>query len=410
MAERQVFIIDIGASKVSAGLAICARGNRIFDIFTEFTKRRNVSSDTNLRYSSDLSDIISAMKSSLEKKSNVRLKNVCVNIDSQFVSCRLSRAQVALAQRSCRPILFSDVKRVKNQARYLGLKLDEEVLHEFPSSFIIDSDYSIPNPVGKLARKLEVNLFLVTSKTLEIDNLARMINGCGLKLKTVSFSGLAAASAILNSKKNMQNAVVVDIGAVTTKIVSFNCGLLCDIKVIPFAGNDITEAIAGSLKTTKALAEELKKRYGSVAPESLQSKEDIMVKTRNSYKTIKRSQISKAMAGKAEKLINSLKSYLDSLSLERPRIFVCGGTALLDGFLEALESRISSHVVLGRPNVDFLPFYRRNSFFKNPAQATMVGLLTLKSSILMPPSSRPKRGEFLTQAIQKARQVYCEYF
>ncbi|MBU2541010.1 MAG: rod shape-determining protein [Candidatus Omnitrophica bacterium] len=411
MGNSQIFVVDIGGSKVSAALAFCSRDNRIFEIFTESAKRRAVSRNST-EYMSDLSDIISNIKTSLERKTDTRLKDVFANIDSEFVSCRLSKAAMALTQGVAKTVSHSELKRVQSQARHLGLKLDEEILHEFPSRYIVDSNVAVGNPLGLAARKLEVDLFLIVAKAIGVDSMTKILSRSGLKLKSVSFSGIASAAAILKSREELQNAVVIDIGALNTKIAIFSDGILNDVKVIHFAGNNISEAISSSLNLSYALAEELKETYSSVAVDVALSDDDIMIKTKNSYKTIKRSKVSKAALPEVKRLISLIKDCLGQALSNEPRIFVCGGTALLDGLLEALEAELSVPVVLGRPNVDYFPAQKRNNFFKNPSQATMVGLiaLALKKADVIPASPKPKGKELFGQFLEKVKQAYTDYF
>lgn len=410
MGESQIFILDIGASKVSAALAISGKQNRIFDIFSEQIRRRL--SENHIQYTSDLSSIITSIKSSLEQKSGCKLREVFVNIDSEFVSCQMSRAAMALVERSLREVTFSDIKRIESQARSLGLKMDEEVLHQFPVKFTVDSSLTTLNPIGKLARKLEVDLFIISAKTLGVDNLVRIISQAGLKAKRITFSGLASAAAILKDPGNSSNAVAVDIGAANTKVVTFSSGAPKLINIIPFAGNNITFALANSMKLSVDLAEELKKSYASVTAENLESAKDIMVKTSNSYKSIRRCELCKSVLPSVEKLVFLIKDCLANCPEPVERVFVCGGTALLDGLLEFMESKIGCPVILGRPDSDHLPMHKRNNFFKSPAQATLLGMLVLalEAPLFTSESLKPKNRHMVNRVIKKARQVYYDYF
>jgi cell division protein FtsA len=410
MAERKIFVIDIGSSKVNAALAIVGKNNRIYDIASE-SIRRNICANNDIQYTSDLSDIINSIKQALEKKASVKLQQVFVNVGEQFVTGQFSRAAFALVERSTRRVSFFDVKRVESHARALGLKIDEELLHEFPVRFILDSTVSTTNPIGKLARTLEVELLLITSKTAGLDAISKIVNRAGLRLRRAFFSGLASTVALL--KDNMKRkAAVIDIGAANTKIVIINDGVLRQIKVIPFAGNNITDCLASTFKLNPNLAEDLKKTYGSIAAEQLESGEDIMVKMANSYRPIKRSAICKAMLPRVNKLIASIKDNLDFSSHPVDYIFVCGGTAMLDGFLEALEIRLTRPVILGSAYIEHLPTHKRNSFFKNPAQASLLGLLilALERSIFLPYSATAGNGKFLSRLVQKTREIYSDYF
>ena len=411
MGEKQIFAIDIGASKVSAALAIAGKFDRFSDVFTDSAKR-TLSASSHIQYTNDLSGIITRMKGNLEEKSSLKIREAFVNIDSEYINCQISRAAMALVERSLREVTFSDIKRIEGAARSLGLKMDEEVIHQFPLQFIVDSNLSTFNPIGKLARKLEVDLFLVSAKTLGIDNLAKIVSHAGLKAKRITFSGIASAAAILEKTGREKNVVVVDIGAATTKIVTFSGITPKLVNIIPFAGNNITLHLANTFKLPVDLAEELKKSYASVAVEAIDSDKDIMVKTANAYKPIKRCDLCKAVLLPAEKLIHLVKDSLNSCAEPIDKIYVCGGSALLDGFLEFMESKISPLVVLGQPNLEYFPSHKRTNFFKSPAQATLVGLLTLASNNTMftTDSLRPKSYHIVNRVVQKARKVYYDYF
>ncbi|MEW6009436.1 MAG: cell division FtsA domain-containing protein [Candidatus Omnitrophota bacterium] len=411
MNKGKLFVVDIGAGKITSSVAICAKGNKIIDIFSESTKRDAQPSAENF-YTSQLGDIITVHRASLEKKSNLNLQQVFVNIGSPFVSSQISRATVALAEKFGKRISLSDIKNVRNQARLLGLKIDEEIIHEFPIKFILDSKVETLNPIGKSARSLEVELLLVTSKTIGIERISNIIAATGMKLKKVFFSGLASAISILGPKTKINNVAVIDIGALTTKIVFFSQGMPSQIKIIPFAGNNITDGVSSSLKLVFDLAEELKINYGSVTSEQIESEEDILLKLPNAYKPIRRREVCLAMLPKVEKLIYAIKEVIDQNSKEVDSVFVCGGSALLDGFLESLENKISRPVIMGMPYIDFLPPHKRPNFLKSPAQVTLVGLLILAlgKDIFKPALEKPDKQMWLGRFFQKAKEVYSDYF
>ncbi len=411
MFKGKFFVVDIGASKISASLAICAKNNRILDIFNESAKR-DISSRPENFYTTQLSDIISSLRASLEKKANIKLQQVFVNIGSPFVASQISKATIALAEKFGRKISFPDINNVLHQARCLSLKIDEEVIHEFPIKFILDSNIQTLNPIGKVARSLEVELLLVSAKVTGIDCISKIVAATGLKLRKVFFSGLASAVSISGPKVKINNVAVIDVGALTTKLVFFFQGIPNQIKIIPFGGNNITEGISSSLKLVFELAEELKMNYGSITSEHLESEEDILLKLPTTYKPIRRREVCQAMLPSAERLIYSIKECLDQSPKAVDSVFVCGGSALLDGFLESLENKISRPVIMGLPYIDYLPINKRPNFLKSPAQVTLVGLLVLarERNILKPTLEPPDKQVRLSRFFQKAKEVYSDYF
>ena len=370
----------------------------------------------------ELVGAIDKLLQSLKAKSGINIKFVYASISGQDIIMRESRAVIPLAERGNKVITLSDILRANDQARILGSDLEEEIIHQMPMGYAVDSKSEILNPQGLYSHKLEVNLFLVCAKTSFIQTITRIINQAGYEIKDLFFSGLATCDAIFDSYSRSPVSgmqVVCDLGAGTTDLLVFNNGILKTIDILPLGGDDLTRHIADSLKIPLDLAEDIKRSYGQVGEYSqISGEKEILIKKESMYKPIQQRLIAEIITDKAQNLCRRLKEAVEkNVAGEKIYSFTAvGRTVLLEGFLETLESVLGVPVKLGRvlhPDFVSLPNNDRNlTGQKYLTYVTALGTISAAS-----------RGAFVQnlpvglssptithRLFRRVREIYQEYF
>lgn len=433
MVRNHICALDIGSSKIAATL-VELKGKRIANLSFAHAPSKGVKRGS-ITDAIDLVNCIGKVLRTLKSHAGIHIKSVYVNISGPDIMTKHSRAIIPLAERGNKVITPTDVQRVNEQARILGSGLEDEIIHQIPFGYTIDSSSNIFNPVGLYSHRLETDLFLVCAKVSAIQSLVRAVHQAGFEIKNLFFSGLAVSKAVLGGESAEGNTILCDIGSDITELLVFKDGGLRDIKILNLGGDDLTIALAQELKLPFDLAEDVKVTHASIGETA--SDKEILLKKNHTYKPIKQRAVSEIVTAKAGALCETLKDTLsEKVSFAQVNSFVVTGrTVLLEGFLEDLEHVLGIPVHLGRMNPsDYRPAsltpresqalaYRQDIHSLVRKDHSLVGLkyLTYITSLgiichvldneypLHPPFSEPARN-FLFKTAQRFKEVYQEYF
>ncbi|MCX5712337.1 MAG: hypothetical protein NTY47_04625, partial [Candidatus Omnitrophica bacterium] len=288
------------------------------------------------------------------KKSGIKIKYVYTNLSGSEVATKHSHAIMPLAERGNKVITLYDIQKVVEQARVLGSSLEEEIIHQMPASFSIDSKNSILNPVGLYSHRLEVDLYLIYGKLSAIQSLTRAVSQTGYEIKDLYFSGVATAACVFNKENRDGINVLCDIGSDITELVIFKDGLIKAAEILPIGGNFLTQQLADELKIPFELAEDLKKSHASIGDfGNIPEDKEILIKKNNVYKPIKQKLVAEIVTAKAKEVCEQIKVALErniSANDAVENFSCCGRIVFVEGFLETMENVLGVSVKLARIN------------------------------------------------------------
>lgn len=415
--NNYICALDIGSSKISAVVAVIKK-HQIVSLHCQTLPIRCMRRGS-IVDSIDLVDDIGTIIKNIRTQAGLSVKYVYTNISGGDILTKHSRAIIPLAERGNKVITPTDIKRVNEQARILGSSLDEEIVHQIPSSYSIDTKSNILNPLGLYSHKLEVDLYLVCGKLAAMQSLSRVVNQSGLDIKGLYFSGIATSDVVFGQPQLKGIHVLCDIGKDITELVFFHNGLLQDIKILPIGGDDFTVELSNKLNIPFELAEDVKRSHGFVGDtDSIKEEKEILVKEESAYKPIKQKYVVQIINSRSQTLSQAIKEAVECIvPLNQIDSFtVCGSTLLLDGFLELFERVVGIPVKLGRlTQPDIVPLASKSDSLSGQHYLTYVtalGIISLAlrqerpqliSEAIVPPN-------FLARTVNKVREVYQEYF
>ncbi|MFH1201353.1 MAG: cell division protein FtsA [Candidatus Omnitrophota bacterium] len=401
MRDKFICGLDLGTNKIAAALAKIDKTKRFSIIALEAQKIDPPGSDVS-------PGSIQNLLSSIKHKHNVEIEDLIVNLSGGFISSKYSRAAIPLSDRGARIINRRIVNRLSFQARNLCLDLEEGLLHEFPQEYIIDSKARLDNPLGRCARRLEVETLLISTQLKDMQNTTRLVSRAGYEIKDFVFSGLASGWAVCDKEDMVAGCAIIDIGAGLTEIAIFKDSILRAAHIISFGGNDLTNALVEALKIPFSVAEEIKTSYALVLPKDADEEKEIIIKKNSGFNSIKHSQVVKAIGPKIDNLAKNIKKKIASSSFRdklEKGVIITGGMSLLDGFLEMMELKLEMPVKLGIPkDVEVREF-------KAPVFSTSVGLVRYgRERYLERVSKLENAASWIDQIIAPLKFVYQEYF
>ncbi|GAH47999.1 unnamed protein product, partial [marine sediment metagenome] len=114
--------------------------------------------------------------------------------------------------------------------------------------------------------RLDVETHIITAAVTSVQNLVKCIRGIGIDVDDLVLEPLASSEAVLTEDEKEIGIILADIGGGTTDIAVFKDGSIWHTSILPVAGYQITRDVAIGLGLPFDVAEEMKKRYGSVMP------------------------------------------------------------------------------------------------------------------------------------------------
>src|SRR6185369_11548644 len=106
-----------------------------------------------------------------------------------------SQGMVAIKDKEVAQI---DIDRVIETAKAVQIPNDQQILHILNQEFIIDGQDDVREPLGMAGVRLEVKVHIVTGAVSAVENIAKCVRRCGLKVNDVMLQPLASALAVLN--------------------------------------------------------------------------------------------------------------------------------------------------------------------------------------------------------------------
>ncbi len=194
-----------------------------------------------------------------------RVESAYVGVTGRHVTSLNNRGVVAIT-RNDRLVRSDDLRRVLTCAQNVRVPSDRQLLHVIPRGYAVDGQAGVKNPVGMHGFRLDVETHIVTAAVTSVQNLVKCIRSIGIDIDDLVLEPLASSEAVLTEDEKQIGVILADIGGGTTDIAVFKDGSIWHTSILPVAGYQITRDVAIGLGLPFDVAEEMKKRYGSVMP------------------------------------------------------------------------------------------------------------------------------------------------
>jgi len=398
----QISVVDLGSSKVTC--VIATRGDddsalRVVGVASVESKGIRKSQIVDI---DDAIDAVTEAVESAERMAGLSIKEVTTSISGIHIESQNSKGLVAV-QNPDGEISQEDVSRVVEAAKAVPLPTAREILHVIPRFFLVDNQEGIKDPVGMSGVRLEAETHIVTSSSVNLKNLNKVMSEIGVDTTGVTFAGLASATSTLNDTEKELGVVMVDIGGGTTSLCVYLEGALSHSAVIPVGAKNITNDIAIGLRLSLDSAEIIKRNLapdGTIAkaldPKNLGSKKQLdeidlhKLGIKDAPRKISRKAVVEGIVRpRLNEIFELIKAELIKAGMggKTPAgLVVTGGGALTYGLGETARKVLNMQSRLAIPTgltglVDEI---------KTPEYATVAGLLLLSAR----QDSTPSRSNF----------------
>lgn len=378
MAEDIITGLDVGshAVRVAVGQLLAPNDQRarVHIIGAVEVPSSGISKGTVTNVEEAVSSISKALEQA-ERLTGLPIQRSWVGISGAHIHAQESKGVVGVARQDGE-ITESDVERAIEAARTVAMPTNYEILHVIPKSFTVDGQRGIKDPVGMNGIRLEVDAVIIQGLTSQIKTLTKCVYRTGLDIEDLVFSVLATAEAVLAPKQKELGVCVVNIGASTTGLVVFEEGDVLHTAVLPIGSDHITSDIAIGLRTSLDVAEQVKIRYGTVLPETVNKKEELNLADFGSPEPefVGRRFVADVIEARVSELYEKIDRELAAIGrsgLLPAGVVLTGGGCKLPGMLEAAKQQLrlpaSLGVALGATSVV--------DRVQDPSMSTAIGLV-----------------------------------
>lgn len=199
--------------------------------------------------------IASFEKISRKKIERARFSIAGIGLSSQYVKTRLER------NTSGTEFKERDVKELLRKAEQLFSDKypNKHILHAIPLHYTVDNTDIHGSPIGIIGRRLEARIHIVTVPEHHIDALLKVVEEQGIEIEEIIASPLADAEACLRYEQKKQGVILINVGAETTTLSTFEHGNLTSVKVMGIGSSDITNDLSLGLQIDMKEAEQIKR-------------------------------------------------------------------------------------------------------------------------------------------------------
>ena len=326
----------------------------------------------------DIGETTSSIQRSIEDAetmADVKIKKVYASISGKHINSINNSGTVSI-NRPSREVTLDDVRRVIETAQAVQIPPDVEMLHVIPRQYIVDGQEGITDPVGMTGTRLEVDVHIVTGSVTAIHNIRRCVENLGIEIEQIILQPLASSYAVLNTAERELGVALMDIGGGTTDVAIFRGGDIWFSKVLPIAGEHLTNDVTVGLKVPYEEAERVKIQEGTPVVDETSGEEHLEIcLISEERKSITRRMLAKIIEPRLEELFDITVEEIEDAGykdLIPAGIVLTGGTAMLRNLPEYVQSRYNIPV---RRSKTPQGIHGLRDIVESPIYATAIGLL-----------------------------------
>jgi cell division protein FtsA len=327
----------------------------------------------------DLRDAEDAIRHAVdlaERAAGVQLESVAVAVSAGRPGSECFTASVDVGGST---VGEGDIARILAAGSRHSAREGRVVLHSLPIGFAVDGVRGVREPRGMLARRLGMDMHVVTADLATPRNLMLAIERCHLSVEAMAVAPYLAGLSVLADDEADLGAAVVDMGAGTTTMAVFSGGALVHVDGFALGGGHVTLDLARGINARIADAERIKAFYGTVLTGGTDERDMITVPAvsddpREPPQVVSRATLVSIIRPRVEEILEMIRDRLAASPFAaEPRacVVLTGGASQLTGLPDLAARMLGRPVRVARPlGIAGLP-----EVAKAPSFAVATGLL-----------------------------------
>jgi cell division protein FtsA len=308
-----------------------------------------------------------------EQTSNFKVESAYVGVTGRHVTSSNNHGVVAIT-RNDRVVRKSDLTRVLTSAQNVKTPTDRRLLHVIPRRYSVDGQAGVDNPVGMIGLRLDVETHVITAAVTSIQNLVKCIRSMGIEIEDLILEPLASSEAVLSEDERQVGVIMADVGGGTTDVAVFRDGSIWHTSILPVAGYQLTRDVAIGLGLPFEIAEEMKKKYGSVMPVYETKKGDTAPTISKDGHGVSYQDLCEIIKARVEEILRLIVLEMPNSNYEElvpAGLVLTGGSSNLSGLAALGREVLNMPVRIGiPPSTSGI-----GDMLNDPAYATSVGLI-----------------------------------
>jgi len=344
--------LDLGTTKISAIIAEVNEKSEINVVGVGTTPSYGLRRGVVVNLDKTVQGIRQAVGEA-ELMAGVKVNNVVVGIAGDHIKSFNSRGVIAVS-RTEEGISNEDIKRVIEQAKAVTIPMDRKIIHVLPQDYTVDDQTGIKEPVGMAGVRLEAEVHVVTAAITAIQNIVKSIERANLAIRNIVLQPYASSFAVLDEEEKELGVCLLDVGGGTTDFSIFFEGSIRHTSVVGLGGVNITNDIAIGLRTPRAQAEEIKKRYGAALSSLVDTNETMEVPGVGGRKKreVSRQILASIIEPRIEEVFSLVEREIKRSGFDdrlTAGIVLTGGTVKMEGIEQLAERIFDLPVKVGVP-------------------------------------------------------------
>ena len=370
--SRYAVGIDIGTDNVRAVVGLFEPDKKPTIVgFSETTNsgmRKGTIVDVN-----KVANAVDSALATLDKMSGFNITSAAVSIGGSHIQGFASRGTVTVSGHEITP---NDIERVHSSATDVQIPANREILDITPSSYDLDGQKGIKDPLGLTGVRLEVDAYIITAMIPHLRNIDQVLEVNQMVSYAILPSSIASAQAVLTDKQRENGVVLIDLGGTTTDIAVYEDGDLVYTAVLPVGSNNITNDLAIGLKTDLDVAEKVKIEYAVAMSKLRQGSGTIRFKVGNEMVSFPSEIVDEIVEARVEhtfELVNNELRKIKKYANLPGGIVLTGGGARLKGIASSAKEYMQLAARVGKPH----EYGGLGDKVVGPEWATAIGLMKI---------------------------------
>ena len=261
----------------------------------------------------------------------IEIKKVLVNVPDYNVDFKKVNGSITVDGDS---IGVSDINKVIKDSIYNKLDENYELVTLLPIEYKINGDKVVDRPVGKSAKKLEVEGIMISTPKKNIYSVLNVLDKTGLDVVDIVINGLSTYFEVRDKNIDKKDGAIINFGHETTTISIIEDGIIVNNDTLQIGGVNVEKDISYVFGVSREEGRIIKEKFASAHKRYCQLNELYEVKN-TSGELIKLNQleVSEVVMSRMKEILMLAKKQIRMLtSNEISYIVLTGGLTEIKSF------------------------------------------------------------------------------
>lgn len=326
----------------------------------------------------DIDKVVAATRKAVHQaqaKANVKFDQVVVGVPAKEMLIEPVKGMAIVADQP-KEITDQEVRNVASAALSRNLPPEREIVAITPQQFIVDGQAHIVDPRGMSAVRIEMEALVYSVPTLVVNNIRKVLERTGLRLKHFVLNSLALSTVALNDGEQDFGTILMDMGGAQSTAYVIHDHQLKFIVEDDEGGDNLTKDVSVVLNTSMTSAEKIKRNYGVANPRSTSDSEKFPVEIvgQDDPVLVDETYLSEILEARFEQIFDRLAAKLEQVhAFDLP-----GGVVITGGVAETMSLNSLAAELLDAKVRIYTP---KEMGLRNSSFATVLGLITYAAGL-----------------------------